>query len=102
MSVTVKRLNYPPTPTAGTGGTASKYTKSFLASDWTLVGSDYEITVLATDHQKGTTPKATIYLDNTTYIEQVEVSITINLSGDLTISVSSSPDNRFNGKLIII
>lgn len=104
MAVKIVRVGYSPASIGGTGGstTAARYIKSFNStSDWTLLGDDYTITVAESTHGKGTSPEVHTYLDNGT-LEEVEVAVIINGSGDVTIAVTASPDNRFQGKLIIL
>jgi hypothetical protein len=101
MAVTVKRLFY-----RGTGTSASvapRYSSSFNnAGAWTLDGSSYTITILESVHDKGTSPTVTAYEDDTITFQEVDVSISVNAIGDVTMSVTSSPDNRFSGKIVII
>lgn len=101
MAVTVKRLFF-----RGTGGSAPlapRYASTFNNTGaWTLNGSSYTITILRTVHGKEANPTVTVYEDDATNFQEVELSISLNPAGDVTISVSSSPDNRFSGKIVII
>lgn len=104
MAVIIKRLNYRvfPVPDSGETGTAVRHIESFNTTNWTLSGSDYVITIPATTHGKGVTPTVVIYYDNTITFEEVVVPVTIDSTGEVKIYVSSSPDNRFTGKAVII
>lgn len=99
--VIVKRLFY--RGTGGSGTIAPRYSHSFNNSgSWTLSGDSYFITVPRISHDKGVTPTATVYEEVSLQFEQVNTSISVSDVGDITISVSSTPDNRFNGRIIII
>lgn len=106
MAVTVKRLGYTVSSISGGGGgsgTAERYSQSFNdTSSWTLSVDDYVITIPEATHEKGVNPTVTVYFNNTVTFEEAIVPITIDSSGEVKIYVSSSPDNRFAGKLIII
>lgn len=86
----------------GGGGTASRYTLDFLSADWVLAVDDYILSISAATHGKGLNPTITTYFDNGSLLEEVEVSVSIDGSGNVVLYVTSSPDNRFDGKLIII
>jgi len=86
------------TPT-GTGNT--KYSLDFLSSDFVLGAGQYELTVLASVHNKGTTPIVQVVEDNLGEFSLVSTLHDIAANGDVTIIVSETPDNRFNGKIII-
>jgi hypothetical protein len=100
MSVKVKRLIYP--ASVGSGSSTAKYIRTFVVGDWTLSGSDYFITISENTHGIGTDPTVVAYFDNGTTFEEVEVDVSINDAGDVTIKVTSTPDNRFDGKITII
>lgn len=100
MAFTVKRLFY--RGTGSTAGTAPRFTGNFNLATWTLDGDDYTYSVLASVHEKGVSPTVIVYLDNTVDFEQVDVATHIDASGNVTIYVSSNPDNRFIGKIIIV
>lgn len=90
----------------GGGGpsTATRYTATFNnTTDWGVSAPDYTFTVLATNHGKGITPSVQVFEDigGGSY-EEVITNITINSSGDVILKVSQSPDNRFNGLVLII
>lgn len=100
MAVIVKRVSY-----NGTGGGSSVALRNaidFDTTDFSLSGGLYIITIPASSHNKGLNPIVKVYLDNGTNFEETETLVNINALGDVTISVNSSPDNRFIGKLIIL
>lgn len=77
------------------------YTRTFNAtSDWILNGAYYETVVLQSVHKKPN-PAIQVFEQNGLVFEKVVTGVTIDASGNVTISVSSSPDLRFAGKLII-
>lgn len=79
----------------------TSYTRTFNAtSDWTLNGDFYELVVLQAIHNK-TNPSIQVFEQNGLIFEKVITGTTIGATGNVTISVSSSPDLRFIGKLII-
>lgn len=84
------------------GGSVSKYVQSFNnTTDWTLNVDMYEIQITQATHQQSTSPSVDIYELNSGNYEKVNVYIKFNTSGDVTVSVASSPDSRFQGKLAI-
>jgi hypothetical protein len=99
MAVIVKRLSYTTAGTGG-GGDTSGYIFSFNASSWVLNGDSYEIKVLKTTHNR-TNPQVMVFELIGSSFEEVIASVNLDTSDNITISVSSSPDLRFSGKLII-
>jgi hypothetical protein len=104
VAVIYKRIGYKWTTQGGGGssGTADRYLRSFDTPDWTLSGDDYLYTVPFSSHNISINPSVTVYLDNGANFEEVILPYTVDSSGDITIYVSSAPDNRFKGKLVII
>jgi hypothetical protein len=99
MAVIVKRLI---SPTASSASSTAKYITDFDIVDWVAAGANYTITITAGTHGVGSSPTVRTYLDTTTEFEEVEVDVVVETTGDVVISVTSTPDNRFKGKLIII
>jgi hypothetical protein len=81
---------------------AARYTQSFQVSDFSLNSGEYQLTINALTHGRGPTPSVFAFEQNGSDFEQVNVSVLVNPLGDITISVSSNPDNRFDGVLLII
>ena len=92
-------------PTSG-GGTPSnpitvKYSSTFTNATWALSGLDYVITISANVHGIQD-PTASVYELVGSDYEQVNCVVVKKTNNDILIKVSSTPDNRFNGLLIII
>jgi hypothetical protein len=81
----------------------ARYVDTFNATtDWTLNGSVYEITIDAAAHGKGADPEVAVFEFVSGNYEKTNVGIVINNINDVIISVSSSPDLRFIGKIVIL
>lgn len=74
---------------------------TFTTADWTLSVDEYVLSVAAATHTKGVNPEVIVLEDTGTEFAEVILYKAINASGDLTLAVSATPDNRFAGKLII-
>jgi len=86
----------------GGGGGSSSYSQIFnVTSDWAgPSGGCYTFTVLQSSHNK-TNPTIHIYeLSGSDYLE-VDTGVKIDSSDDVIITVSSTPDLRFVGKIVI-
>ena len=80
-------------------GPAERHVGTFNnTTDWTLNTGLYELTVTAATHGKGVTPNVLVYETVGLTFELVNTVVILNASGDVTIQVTSTPDNRFNGK----
>jgi hypothetical protein len=89
----------------GGGGPAERYTSVFNATTSWGSPSDgnYSITITQAVHTRGTNPNVQIYELIAGNYELVNVqSIIVNVSGDVSIQVPSSPDLRFAGLLLVI
>lgn len=85
----------------GSGTQVPNYFQTFNLAGWgTASGGLYTITVTAATHGKGVNPIVQVYELNGSNYESVIISI-INNSGDISFQVNETPDNRFNGKVII-
>lgn len=81
---------------------AAKYTDTFNATtDWTLNVDQYELSILAATHGVGVNPMIQVMEFNGSDYDNVMISIKVNNSGDVTLIVNSSPDLRFQGKVVI-
>lgn len=85
----------------GSGGSSNPYVQSVVVGDWNLSGPDYNLTIAASAHEKGTEPVVTLYEDVGGSFEQVETFTAIDASGNITIKVPVSPDGRFTGKIVV-
>lgn len=84
-------------------GPAERYFATFNnTTDWTLSSPNYVRTITAATHGKGVNPSVSVFELNGSDYELVNVGITISNIGDVTISVSETPNNRFNGLILII
>lgn len=77
------------------------YIGNFLIGSWSLNVDKYEFDILETTHSRGTTPMIQVYENNAGTYEEVGVGIEVNGSGDITLTVTSTPDARFAGRVII-
>lgn len=85
----------------GVGG-LSKYSQVFVTTDWVLNGNSYELTILSTVY--GNKPNPIIHTYETILGEDTIVvpSVNRNINNDIILQVSQVPDNRYNGKVIIL
>ena len=89
--------------TSGGGGpsTITPYSQDFIVADWTLSGSDYIITVTAATHGLGVNPAVEVMeLIGSVYHGTI-TPFSFDVSGNIILAVNSSPDERFNGKLVV-
>lgn len=87
---------------AGASGPAERYVQPFVIADWVSNSPDYTLTILATTHAKGINPNIQVLEQNGLVYDSINLVSTINAVGDVTLKVSLSPDNRFNGIVLII
>jgi hypothetical protein len=81
---------------------AVKYSLNFNATtDWTVDGAIFKLVILESTHGAGVTPVIQVFESIAADFVEVSTSVTFNASGDVTLSVTSIPDNRFAGKIII-
>lgn len=90
------------TSTAAVASQVSNYTKVFNAtSDWNgPISGNYKLTILKSSHQK-TAPVVQVYEQNGIEFVLVETGMRLDSSDNIIVTVSSSPDLRFVGKIII-
>ena len=84
---------------------ADKYTKSFNnTTDWgSPVNGYYTISISAVTHGRGEEPMVQVQMFNgTSYNLSTPDTLEILISGDVTFSVPSSPDDRFTGRICIL
>lgn len=87
--------------TAAAGAGLSAYSDDFVIGEWVLGAGVYSLTYLETVHNLGSEVDIFVYdFDGSLYTE-VETNKIVASNGDVTIEVSSSPDNRFNGRIHI-
>lgn len=80
---------------------AAKYELAFLIADWVFNTDHYEIVVNEATHLQGDRPLAMIFETNGAEFDEVSTGLTITNAGVVTFKISSTPDLRFDGKLII-
>lgn len=79
------------------------YQQSFNnTTDWgSPSGGIYSLVILATLHGKGTKPIVQVMEQSGLDFINVGIAFKMNASGDITLEVNQTPDNRFAGKIII-
>lgn len=83
----------------GGGDSTPLYEQTFTTTDWNVSGSEFIITLLASNHGQGTEPMVQIdELDGSSYVS-VDLYYQKNSSGDITIRVGNG--SRFNGRILI-
>jgi hypothetical protein len=91
---------------AGSGGGSGiplRTTATFNATtDWTLNGANYEIVILAASHGVGASPTVDVFENVSGDYQNIGLDVVVDASGNITLKVTSSPDNRFVGKYIIL
>lgn len=83
-------------------GPAERYAAPISIASWNLNGSEYELSITAGTHGKGINPSISVYEQVGLNFELVNVSITVDSLGNITLRVSATPDNRFDGAVLII
>ena len=81
-------------------GSAS-YVDDFIVADWNLDSGLYKYEILEAAHGKGVAPIIQVQQTNGLLYDDVQTGIEVNASGDITLTISSSPDLRFDGRSII-
>ena len=85
-------------------GEIDNYSDTFNnTTDWSgPTGGFYTITYPQATHQKGIAPKIMIFENELGNFNVVDVDrVQVTPAGDIEIRVPSSPDLRFNGKIVI-
>ena len=84
---------------------SARYAATFNATtDWgTASGGKYTYTVTAATHGRGVSPSVLVEeLSGTDYIRVFTDEMKINSTGDVSISVISSPNCRFAGRITLV
>lgn len=81
--------------------TGASYSASFTVPSWTLDSGFYKYTILAATHGRGASPILQVYQENGANFDEVLTGVEITPAGNITLTISSSPDLRFAGKIII-
>jgi hypothetical protein len=87
-------------------GPANRYFAIFNSTtDWTgPSGGFYELSIAQLSHTRGVNPQIQIYelVSGDYVLVNVDQVIVDDITGDVILKVPSSPDLRFNGKVILI
>ena len=86
----------------GTGSANVPYSSSFIVGSWNLDGSFYNLPILRATHGKGAQLNVQVFEKVGVDYLEVVVDVLIDAAGNITLSVPSSPDLRFEGKITII
>ena len=89
----------------GGGGPAERYTDTFNATtDWgSPSAGEYTITIPAATHGRGSIPSVMVFELTGGVYEVVGINtLQIDLSGNVSLKVLETPDNRFAGLVLII
>lgn len=92
----------PPFDYVGTSAAPVKYNTTFTPVSFTLNSGLYEYTVTAATHAAGNRPVCQVFELVSGDYELVQAVVIVNASGDVTIQVTSSPDLRFTGRIVIL
>jgi hypothetical protein len=87
----------------GGGGSLVKYSATFNNnSDWGAAsGGYYTLTVLEAIHEKGPNPTIEVYEASGGSYENVQLYISYDASGNVSLKVVETPDCRVTGKVVI-
>jgi len=86
---------------AASGTTQPAIPIAILVSEWGVVGSDYEIEIAQSTHNRGTSPQVQVFEKVLTDYVEVVVDILVKSNGNIVIKVSQTPDLRFEGRVVI-
>jgi len=81
--------------------TGASYIGTFNVGSWVLDSGLYKLTILASTHGRGANPVLQIYQENGLNFDEVLTGVEMSAIGNITITIASSPDLRFSGKVII-
>lgn len=94
-------------PESSGGGSPTPQTPNYVktfnsSSDWgSPSGGIYTLNIPATTHGKGLNPIVQVMESISGHFESVVISHSLSTSGDISLEVNATPDNRFAGKIII-
>lgn len=81
--------------------TGASFSASFTVPSWTLDSGVYKYNIPAATHGRGASPILQVYQENGLNFDEVLTGVEMTPAGNITLTVSSSPDLRFAGKIII-
>jgi len=102
MAFTFKSISSEGGSGGGGGGSSDPYVATFSSGSWSVSGSNYIYTILESTHGKGTDTQVKVYETVGMTFEEVGTGVRVNASGDITLIITLSPDNRFSGKIVIL
>lgn len=79
----------------------SKYQKTFTVSDWAQVGDSYEISISVNEHKLGVSPTVQVFETISGLEHKLITTVIVDSLGNIVLQVSTVPDNKFTGKVII-
>lgn len=79
----------------------SKYQKTFGVSDWVQVGDSYEISIPVSEHNLGVSPTVQVFETISGFEHKLITAVIVDSLGNIVLQVSTVPDNKFTGKVII-
>ena len=77
------------------------YVGTFIVGSWSLNVDKYELSISQATHLRGTTPMIQVYENNAGTYEEVGVGTEVSGDGNITLTITSTPDARFAGRVII-
>jgi hypothetical protein len=83
------------------GGSTTKYTKTVLLTDWVGPSSNAYTLTIAHSFHGIPNPQVVCYETAGAEFEQILAPIKIDTSHNITITVPSTPDTRFIGKIVV-
>ncbi len=86
----------------GGGSGNPPFVSFFNVVSWIASGSEYHITLLESVHNLGTALQVQVFEESGADYSLVDIETIITVTGDVTITINQIPDNRFDGKLVIV
>jgi hypothetical protein len=105
LNVFTGQLDIVGTSGGGGGGPAERFIDTFNnTTDWGAAsGGFYTITVSQGTHGRGANPSIQVFEQNGSDYDMVTIdTIRVDASGNVSLKVPDSPDNRFTGLVLII
>lgn len=100
MANTYNNINI--VPVGGGGPSNPPFSSVFSIGSWTLLGSEYFINVPESSHGLGIELQVQVFEESGTDYVEVDTQVLINASGDVKITINQIPENRFDGKIVIV
>lgn len=84
------------------GSSQPPYQESFLSGSWVLNVDIYEIVIPKATHDKGTIISVQVFEKVVNDYIEVGTTVIVDTAGNLTLQVSTVPDLRFEGRVVIV